>query len=100
LARGTRPASGGYRGAIRGGRIVRAFAELYVALDETTKTNEKVAALTKYLAAAPPEDAAWAVNFRIGRRPKRLLESRKLGQWAIEEAGVPDWLFGECYHAV
>ena len=79
---------------------MKAFAELYAALDETTKTNEKVDALKRYLAAAPPEDAAWAVNFLIGRRPKRLLESRKLAQWAIEEAGVPDWLFGECYHAV
>jgi DNA ligase-1 len=79
---------------------VKAFAELYAALDGTTKTNQKVAALTRYLAAAAPEDAAWAVNFLIGRRPKRLLESRKLAQWAIEEVGVPDWLFGECYHAV
>ena len=79
---------------------MKAFAELYAALDETTKTNGKVAALTSYLAKAAPEDAAWAVNFLIGRRPKRLLESRKLAQWAIEEAGVPDWLFGECYHAV
>jgi DNA ligase-1 len=79
---------------------MKAFAELYTALDETTKTNGKVAALTSYLAAAAPEDAAWAVNFLIGRRPKRLLESRKLAQWAIEEAAVPDWLFGECYHAV
>jgi DNA ligase-1 len=79
---------------------VKAFAELYAALDETTKTNEKVAALTRYLKIAPPEDAAWAVNFLIGRRPKRLLESRKLAQWAIEEAGIPDWLFGECYQAV
>ncbi|MBZ5625240.1 MAG: cisplatin damage response ATP-dependent DNA ligase [Acidobacteriia bacterium] len=79
---------------------MKAFAELYAALDETTKTNEKVAALTRYLAAARPEDAAWAVNFLIGRRPKRLLESRKLAQWATEEAGVPEWLFAECYHAV
>jgi DNA ligase-1 len=79
---------------------VKEFAELYTALDETTKTNEKVAALKRYLASAPPADAAWAVNFLIGRRPKRLLESRKLAQWAIEEAGVPDWLFGECYQAV
>jgi DNA ligase 1 len=79
---------------------VKAFAELYAALDETTKTNAKVAALTRYLAAAAPEDAAWAVNFLIGRRPKRLLESRKLAQWAIEEAGIPDWMFGECYQAV
>ncbi|HJT90223.1 MAG TPA: ATP-dependent DNA ligase, partial [Bryobacteraceae bacterium] len=36
----------------------------------------------------------------IGRRPKRLLESRKLAQWAIEEAGIPEWMFGECYQAV
>jgi DNA ligase 1 len=79
---------------------LKAFAELYAALDETTKTNAKIAALKRYLEAAQPEDAAWAVNFLIGRRPKRLLESRKLAQWAIEEAGVPDWLFGECYHAV
>src|SRR5262249_28088985 len=76
--------------SIRRGPLVKAFAELYTALDETTKTNEKVAALTRYLSAAPPEDAAWAISFLIGRRPKRLLESRKLAQWAIEEAGVPE----------
>ncbi|HUI78120.1 MAG TPA: ATP-dependent DNA ligase [Bryobacteraceae bacterium] len=79
---------------------MKAFAELYTALDETTKTNQKVAALKRYLEAASPADAAWAVHFLIGRRPKRLLESRKLGQWALEEAGIPDWLFGECYQAV
>jgi len=79
---------------------MKAFAELYAALDQTTKTNAKVDALKRYLSAAQPEDAAWAVNFLIGRRPKRLLESRKLAQWAIEEAGVPDWLFSDCYHVV
>ena len=51
---------------------MKAFADLYAALDETTKTNEKVAALARYFAAAPPADAAWAVYFLIGRRPKRL----------------------------
>jgi DNA ligase 1 len=76
------------------------FAELYAALDQTTKTNAKIAALKRYFQAAQPEDTAWAVSFLIGRRPKRLLESRKLAQWAIEEAGVSEWLFGECYHAV
>ena len=76
------------------------FAELYAALDQTTKTNAKIAALKRYFQAAQPEDAAWAVSFLIGRRPKRLLESRKLAQWAVEEAGVPEWLFSECYHAV
>lgn len=79
---------------------MKAFAALYAALDETTKTNAKIAALRQYFEAAQPEDAAWAVSFLIGRRPKRLLESRKLAQRAIEESGVPEWLFSECYHAV
>jgi DNA ligase-1 len=81
-------------------RAVKLFAGLYAALDETTKTNGKVAALKRYFTDAPPEDAAWAVSFLLGRRPKRLLESRKLAEWAIEEAGIPGWLFSECYQAV
>jgi DNA ligase-1 len=79
---------------------VKAFADLYAALDETTKTNEKVAAMASYFRAAPPEDAAWAVHFLIGRRPKRLIPTRDLVEWAIQEAGISDWLFGECYQAV
>ena len=79
---------------------MKAFADLYAALDETTKTNAKVSALSDYFARVPAGDAAWALAFLIGRRPKRLLESRKLAQWAIEESGIPDWLFGECYQAV
>jgi DNA ligase-1 len=79
---------------------VRAFAELYAALDSTTKTNEKIEALSQYFSHAPAGDAAWAIHFLIGRRLKRLIESRKLWQWAIEEASIADWLFGECYDAV
>ena len=79
---------------------MKLFADLYDALDRTTKTNEKVAALKRYLTAAQPADAAWAIAFLLGRRPKRLLESRKLAQWATAEAGIPDWLFADCYHAV
>ncbi len=42
-------AAGAHHGrAVRGGGRVKAFAELYAALDETTKTNEKVAALERY----------------------------------------------------
>jgi len=79
---------------------MRDFAQLYVALDETTRTNEKVEALTRYFAAAPPADAAWAVYFLIGRKPKQAVPSRKLREWAAAEAGIPDWLFGESYDAV
>src|SRR5918995_345530 len=79
---------------------MKRFARLYTALDETTATNEKVAALVEYFVSAPAADAAWAVHFLIGRRPKRLGSSARLRMWAAEEAGVPAWLFEESYHAV
>ncbi|MCU1260839.1 MAG: dependent ligase [Bryobacterales bacterium] len=79
---------------------MKLFADLYTALDETTKTSLKTEALTTYFAAAPPADAVWAIHFLIGRRPKRLIETRKLVEWAIAEAGVPPWLFDESYQAV
>ncbi len=79
---------------------MKRFADLYAALDETTKTNEKVDAIAAYLSAATPADAVWAINFLIGRRPKRLIATRDLVGWAIEESGLPDWIFSESYHAV
>jgi DNA ligase-1 len=79
---------------------MRAFAKLYAAIDETNATNEKVAALVAYFRSAPPADAAWAIHFLSGRRPKRLVGSRKLAAWASSEAGLPEWLFEECYQSV
>jgi DNA ligase-1 len=79
---------------------VRAFAKLFTAIDETNATNEKVAALVEYFRTTPPADAAWAVHFLSGRRPKRLVGSRKLALWASAESGLPDWLFEESYQAV
>ena len=79
---------------------MKAFADLYATLDETTKTNEKIAAMAGYFRSAPPEDIAWAVHFLIGRRPKRLIPTRDLVAWALEEANISDWLFGESYQAV
>jgi DNA ligase-1 len=79
---------------------MKAFADLYTELDETTKTSEKVAALVRYFRTAPTADAAWAVYFLIGRKPKQVVPTRKLVQWAIEVAGLPEWLFDESYDAV
>lgn len=76
------------------------FAALYRALDETTRTSEKVAAMAAYFRDAAPEDAAWAVFFLSGRRVKRLVKSADLWSWAIEASGLPPWLFEESYHVV
>jgi DNA ligase-1 len=79
---------------------MKAFAELYAALDETTRTSDKVAAMARYFAAAPPADAAWALYFLSGRKPRQVIGTRRLSEWAIEATGIPAWLFGECYDAV
>ncbi len=79
---------------------MKAFAALYNRLDSTTKTNEKVAAMADYFERARPADAAWALWFLSGGRPKRLIASGRLRQWAAVAAGIPDWLFEECYDAV
>ena len=76
------------------------FARLYTDIDSTTRTNEKVDAIARYLAAATAADAAWAVYFLSGGRPKRLVPVRRLAAWAMEESHTPDWLFEECYDAV
>jgi DNA ligase 1 len=79
---------------------VKRFAALFDELDRTTSTGGKVDALARYFAEAPPADAAWAVHFLTGRRPRRLASSGSLRAWAAEAAGVESWLFEECYHAV
>src|SRR5690606_35182360 len=93
--------AGGRRRAARGGPgRMKAFAELYASLDETTKTNEKLEALVRYFSSAPPADAAWAVYFLSGRKPRQVVPTRRLCEWAAELAQVPEWLFNECYDAV
>ena len=79
---------------------MRRFARLYTALDETTATGEKIAALADYFRAADAADAAWAVHFLTGRRPKRLVSSVRLAAWAADAAGIPAWLFEESHAAV
>ena len=79
---------------------MRAFADLYAQLDATTSSNAKLAALVKYLRAAPDADAAWAVYFLAGGKPRQLVPVRVLASFAQTASGLPAWLFDECYQAV
>jgi DNA ligase-1 len=76
------------------------FANLYRRLDRTTSRNAKIEAMADYFDAADPGDAAWAVYFLSGERPKRLLSSTKMRGWAADVAGIPDWLLEEAYTTV
>ncbi|WP_334189661.1 ATP-dependent DNA ligase [Noviherbaspirillum sp.] len=79
---------------------MREFASLYAELDETTATSRKLQALKNYFVAAEPENAAWAVYFLAGGKPRQAVPTKLLRQFSIEYAGIDDWLFDECYHAV
>src|SRR5215203_4211117 len=79
---------------------MKRFAQLFTEIDSTTRTNEKVDAISRYFTVAAPEDAAWAVYFLSGGRPKRLVPVRKVAGWAMDESSIPPWLFEESYHAV
>ena len=79
---------------------MKAFAELYAELDATTSSNAKLAAMQVYFAQAAPEDAAWAVYFLSGGRPRQLVPVRILRELAVEVSGLEPWLFEESYQAV
>lgn len=76
------------------------FTRLYYALDETTKTNEKLAVLDQYFRVAPPRDAAWALFFLMGARIQRAVPTPLLRVWIAEDQQIPLWLVEESYHAV
>jgi DNA ligase 1 len=76
------------------------FATLFDAIDRTTSTNAKVAAMADYFADAPREDAAWAVFFLTGRRLKRLVPSAAIQEWTLAATGLPPWILSECWSVV
>ena len=79
---------------------MRYFETLFLCLEETTKTNEKVSALIDYLSSVPDEDKMWMIGIFSGRRPKRTVSTKNLRRWAAEKADIPLWLFEESYHIV
>ena len=76
------------------------FARLFAELDSTTSTKAKVEALQRYFARTPAQDAAWAVYFLAGGKPRQVVKTAALRQLACDAAGIADWLFEECYQAV
>ena len=73
---------------------MRRFAALYQALDRSTGTLDKRAALAAYFRDAPAEDAAWALwllaGGKVGGARARIAGSRELRGWIAEASGTPE----------
>ena len=57
---------------------MKAFARLFAELDASTATGAKVDALKRYFALAQPADAAWAVYFLAGGKPRQVVPTALL----------------------
>ena len=79
---------------------MRDFARLFAELDASTATLAKVDALKRYFADAASADAAWAVYFLAGGKPRQVVPTALLRALACRVAGIGEWLFEESYQAV
>ena len=76
------------------------FAQLVYSLDQTTKTNKKIDLLVNFFSNASNSDKLWCIALFSGRRPKRLISTKYLRQWACEETDLPTWLLEDTYSVV
>src|SRR5260221_3003850 len=76
------------------------FAELVMKLGTSTKTNDKLDALTHYFAGAGDADKVWVIALFSGRRPRRIVNATQLQGWCSDVTGLLSWLFEESYHTV
>lgn len=79
---------------------MRNFARLFAELDASTATLAKIDALKRYFASAASADAAWAVYFLAGGKPRQVVPTALLRALACRVAGIGEWLFEESYQAV
>ncbi len=79
---------------------MRAFAQLYRALDATRSSRQKTDLMASYFSQADASSAAWAVYFLAGARLRRLVSSRALRDYAATQIELPQWLFEASYQSV
>jgi DNA ligase 1 len=80
---------------------MQSFVKLFLEIDQTTKTSEKVKYLSDYFSSAiSDEDKLWTVAIFSHRRPPRAINSTQLRKWTSLKAQIPLWLFEDTYHIV
>ena len=79
---------------------MRAFAALYEALEHSTGTLDKRAAIAEYVRQAAPADAAWGLWLLAGNKLRRIAGSGELRTWCGDVAGLPAWLVDDSYSHV
>lgn len=76
---------------------MKRFTQLFQAVDGTTSTNAKVAALQQYFHDESAANAVWALYLFLGKTRKRLITSRVLRDIFLHISDIPEWLFAASY---
>ena len=92
--------SAGGAGPPLGAGGMYSFSQLIFTLGTSTKTNDKLQALSTYFAQADEKDKVWVIALFSGRRPRRTVSGTQLAVWCTGLVDLPIWLFQECYHTV
>ncbi|MEQ9302181.1 MAG: ATP-dependent DNA ligase [Cyclobacteriaceae bacterium] len=79
---------------------MKQFAQLFLDLENTSATNQKVSLFQNYFAQATDEDKLWALALFSHKRPKSILNTRQLREIVLELTGLEPWLFEESYSVV
>jgi DNA ligase 1 len=80
---------------------MRFFSQLIRKIDETTSSNDKVAALVHYFSLPIEEkDKLWVIALFSHKRPARSVSTADLRSWVVEATALPEWLVEDTYHTV
>ncbi len=67
--------------------------------DTTEDANVVVAVLRSAFESSSREDLPWLLAFVLGKGIRRVLTTARMRLWAIQESGIPEWLFADS-HAI
>ena len=76
---------------------LKKFSELFVDLDSSNSTNNKIEVLKNYFLSNDPIDNSWAIYLLTGKNNKRFISGRYLKNLFSQMYAYPQWLIDTCY---
>ena len=73
------------------------FSELFVDLDSSNSTNNKIEVLKNYFLSNEAIDNSWTISLLTGKSNKRFISGRYLKNLFSQIYGYPQWLVDTCY---
>ena len=73
------------------------FSDLFIDLDSSNSTNNKIEVLKNYFLSNDPIDNSWAIYLLTGKSNKRFISGRYLKNLFSQIYEYPEWLIDTCY---